>query len=172
MESRIFSAKTAEEAIESGLAELGISRDEAEIEILEEGKKKLFGSIPAQVKITPKEKPSDGMRPVKYLIYYIFFYSFTCKFPAYSSKTPSAAVTCHIVLCISSVIKEMLLLKIYNYFINNIIRKTIFQQSVFYFPARPVIILQNNKGLIKSLFIFSIRIQYSISLYRILRFCP
>ena len=67
MESRIFSAKTAEEAIESGLAELGISRDEAEIEILEEGKKKLFGSIPAQVKITPKEKPSDGMRAVKFL---------------------------------------------------------------------------------------------------------
>ena len=67
MESRIFSAKTAEEAIESGLTELGISRDEAEIEILEEGKKKLFGSIPAQVKITPKEKPSDGMRAVKFL---------------------------------------------------------------------------------------------------------
>lgn len=66
-ESKIFSAKTVEEAISAGLAEMGVAREDAEIEILEEGKKKLFGSVPAQVKITKKEKLSDGERAVGFL---------------------------------------------------------------------------------------------------------
>ena len=38
-----FTGKTSEEAIEEGLKELGLKREEADIRILEEGKKKLFG---------------------------------------------------------------------------------------------------------------------------------
>lgn len=68
MEKQIISSgKTVEEAIEKGLAELGIDRENADIEILEEGKKKLFGSIPAQVKITEKINQTDGERAVKFL---------------------------------------------------------------------------------------------------------
>lgn len=65
--SKIFSGKTVEEAVEAGLAEFGIAREDAEIEILEEGKKKLFGSIPAQVKITQIDKRTDGERAVGFL---------------------------------------------------------------------------------------------------------
>lgn len=63
----IFSGKTVEEAVEKGLSELGLSRDDAEIEILDEGKKKIFGSVPAQVKITEKIKQTDGERAVTFL---------------------------------------------------------------------------------------------------------
>lgn len=65
--NHIFSGKTVEEAVEKGLAELGIAREDAEIEVVEEGKKKLFGSVPAQVKITEKVKLSDGERAVAFL---------------------------------------------------------------------------------------------------------
>ncbi len=64
---KTFSGKTAEEAVEAGLKELGLTRDDVEIEVLEEGKKRLFGSIPAQVKLTVKEKLTDGQRAVKFL---------------------------------------------------------------------------------------------------------
>ena len=50
-----FTAKTVEEAIEEGLKELGLSRENADIRILEEGKKKLFGSVKARVEIAAKE---------------------------------------------------------------------------------------------------------------------
>ncbi len=70
-----FTAKTVEEAIEEGLKELGLSRENADIRILEEGKKKLFGSIPAKVEIgvpeaeTVEEKAeeTDGERAVAFL---------------------------------------------------------------------------------------------------------
>ena len=39
--------KTVEDAIQKGLAELNVEREAVEIRVLEEGKKKLFGSIPA-----------------------------------------------------------------------------------------------------------------------------
>lgn len=39
VKQQIFNGKTVEEAIETGLAALSVSRDQAEIEILEEGKK-------------------------------------------------------------------------------------------------------------------------------------
>ena len=64
---KIFSGKTVDEAVEAGLTELGISREEAEIEVLEEGKKRLFGSVPAQVKITVRPKLTDGERAVAFL---------------------------------------------------------------------------------------------------------
>lgn len=54
MEYKEFTGKTAEEAIEAGLNELGLSREEADIRILEEGKKKLFGYVKARVEIAPK----------------------------------------------------------------------------------------------------------------------
>ena len=55
MEFQEFTGKTVDEAVEKGLKELGISKQEAEIVILEEGKKKLFGSIKARVQIAKKE---------------------------------------------------------------------------------------------------------------------
>ena len=60
-----FQGKTVEEAIEAGLAEMGLTREQAEIAVLEQGTKKLFGSIPARVEIT--EKLTDGQRAVKFL---------------------------------------------------------------------------------------------------------
>lgn len=62
-----FTGKTVDEAVEAGLAEMGISREEAEIEILDEGKKKLFGSQPARVRLSRKETLTDGQRAVRFL---------------------------------------------------------------------------------------------------------
>ena len=49
-------AKTVEEAIEQGLAQLGLSRDEVDIEILKEGRKGVFGlgAEEALVRLTPR----------------------------------------------------------------------------------------------------------------------
>lgn len=46
-----FTGKTVEEAVEKGLQELGLTKDQADIRVLEEGKKKLFGSVKARVEI-------------------------------------------------------------------------------------------------------------------------
>lgn len=62
-----FQGKTVEEAIELGLKELGIARDDAEITVVDQGKKKLFGSVPARVEIVPAVKLTDGERAVKFL---------------------------------------------------------------------------------------------------------
>ena len=68
MRQETFTGKTVEEATEQGLAAMGLTAEEAEIEVIEEGKKKLIGkSVPAQVRITEKEKLSDGARAVKFL---------------------------------------------------------------------------------------------------------
>ena len=63
-EFKEFTAKTAEEAIEEGLKELGLTKETAQIRILEEGKKKLFGTVKARVEIAPlcandKEKKEE-----------------------------------------------------------------------------------------------------------------
>ncbi len=50
-----FTGKTVEEAVEKGLSELGLTAEQADIRILEEGKKKLFGSVKARVEIAAKE---------------------------------------------------------------------------------------------------------------------
>ena len=50
-----FTGKTVDEAIENGLKELNVSRENVEIRVLEEGKKKLFGSVKARVEIAVKE---------------------------------------------------------------------------------------------------------------------
>ena len=49
-----FTGKTVEEAVEKGLKELGLTAEEADIRVLEEGKKKLFGAVKARVEIAPK----------------------------------------------------------------------------------------------------------------------
>lgn len=49
-----FVGRTVEEAIEEGLKTLGLTEEEADIRILEEGKKKLFSSVKARVEIAPK----------------------------------------------------------------------------------------------------------------------
>ncbi len=77
-----FTAKTVDEAIEKGLKELGLTADQADIRVLEEGKKKLFGSVKACVEIAPlqnktcavcedkaccENSKSDGARAVTFL---------------------------------------------------------------------------------------------------------
>lgn len=53
---REYTGKTVEEAISKGLKELGTTEEDAEIVVLEEPKKKLFGSTKARVQITVSEK--------------------------------------------------------------------------------------------------------------------
>lgn len=68
MEKKIFSGKTVEEAIEKGLAEWNLTREEVEIDIISQGEKKLFRSIPAEVALTVKKQATDGERAVKFLV--------------------------------------------------------------------------------------------------------
>lgn len=78
--SHNFTGKTVDEAIEAGLKELGLTRGDVEVEVLEEGKVRRIGkSVAAEVKITVKETenvPSpaasgeatgDGARAVAFL---------------------------------------------------------------------------------------------------------
>ena len=62
-----FQGKTVDEAIENGLKTLGVAREDVEIVVLDAGRKKLFGSIPAKVELTVREKLTDGERAVKFL---------------------------------------------------------------------------------------------------------
>ncbi|MBQ7323662.1 MAG: protein jag [Clostridia bacterium] len=50
-----FTGKTVEEAVEKGLQELGLTAEQADVRVLEEGRKKLFGWIKARVEIAEKE---------------------------------------------------------------------------------------------------------------------
>lgn len=55
------SGKTIDEAIEAALAELGVGRENVEIEVLEEGNKGIFGIIGvrlARVRLTVKDDPA------------------------------------------------------------------------------------------------------------------
>ena len=56
-----FTGKTVNEAIENGLKELGITAEQADVRVLEEGKKKLFGSIKARVEIAVKETAEEPL---------------------------------------------------------------------------------------------------------------
>lgn len=62
-----YYGKTVEEAIESGLKELGLDRENAEIKVIEDAKKGFLGinSKKAEVEVTPKK--SDGERSVEFL---------------------------------------------------------------------------------------------------------
>ncbi|MBT2756472.1 protein jag [Mesobacillus foraminis] len=60
--------QTVEEAVKSALAQLNTSKDRADIEVMDEGKKGIFGifgSRPATVKVTVKADPFE--EAVKYL---------------------------------------------------------------------------------------------------------
>ena len=50
-----FTGRTVDEAVEKGLKELGLTKDQVEVRVLEEGKRKLFGSIKARVELGVKE---------------------------------------------------------------------------------------------------------------------
>ena len=63
----IFTGKTVEEAVKTGLETLGLQEEDVEVEVLDEGKKRLIGSKPAQVKLTVREKRTDGERAVAFL---------------------------------------------------------------------------------------------------------
>lgn len=67
MDNLEFTGKTVEEAVENGLKELGLTQNEVEVTVLDEGKKKLFGSQPARVLLTQREKKTDGARAVEFL---------------------------------------------------------------------------------------------------------
>lgn len=60
-----FTGKTVEEATAEGLKTLGLAREDAEVTVLEEGKKGLFKSVKAKVKISRKQ--TDGERAVSFL---------------------------------------------------------------------------------------------------------
>lgn len=64
-ETNVFTGKSVDSAIQEGLAALGLTLEEANVEVLEEGKKKLFGSVKARVKITKKQ--SDAQRAVNFV---------------------------------------------------------------------------------------------------------
>ncbi len=65
----IFQGKTVEEAIELGLKEMGLTRENAVIRELEQGKKGIFGigAVPAKVEIEEAVKLTDGQRAVQFL---------------------------------------------------------------------------------------------------------
>ncbi len=63
----IFTGKTVEEAVGAGLEALACRKEDVEVEVLDEGKKGLLRSKPAQVRLTLKEKNSDGERAVVFL---------------------------------------------------------------------------------------------------------
>lgn len=64
-EKNIFLGKTLEEAINNALLALALPREEVEITVLEEGKKKLFGST--KWKISATEKKPDGARAAEFI---------------------------------------------------------------------------------------------------------
>ncbi|MDE6373110.1 MAG: Jag N-terminal domain-containing protein, partial [Clostridia bacterium] len=53
-EANVYSGKTVEEAIECGLAALGATREQVEITVLDEGKKKLLGAVKARGRIVKR----------------------------------------------------------------------------------------------------------------------
>ncbi len=61
----VYTGKSVDEAILEGLIALCITRDEAEIEVIEEGRKKLFGAVKAKVRVTKKR--SDGERAAEFI---------------------------------------------------------------------------------------------------------
>ena len=68
MESIEVYGKTIEEAVESGIAQLGVTREEVEIEVLEEPTTKgiIFKKV-TQAKVKLTKKPSDAQRAVQFL---------------------------------------------------------------------------------------------------------
>lgn len=55
MQELIATGKTVDDAVASACAQLGLSRDAVNVEVLELPKKKLFGSVPAKVRVTERD---------------------------------------------------------------------------------------------------------------------
>lgn len=64
-EKKVYTGKTVEEAIALGLTDMGLTEETADIVVLEEGKKKLIGSVKAKVEIS--KKLSDAERCVEFI---------------------------------------------------------------------------------------------------------
>ena len=64
-EEKVFYGKTYEEAVNNALLELALPREDVEITVLEEGKKKIFGSTKWKVQVV--EKKSDGIRAAQFI---------------------------------------------------------------------------------------------------------
>lgn len=64
-QENVFTGRSADEAIEEGLKVLGIAKEDAEIVVLDEGRKKLFGAVKARVKVT-KRRP-DAKRAADFI---------------------------------------------------------------------------------------------------------
>lgn len=63
-ESLDVNAKTVEEAIDQGLKQLNLTRDQVEIEVINEGKRGIFGigAEDAVVRLTPKPQPVENLQ--------------------------------------------------------------------------------------------------------------
>ena len=62
-----FTGKTVEEAIEEGLKTMGLAREEAEVTVLEEGKKGGLFSKGVKARVKIGKKMSDGERAAQFL---------------------------------------------------------------------------------------------------------
>lgn len=65
MQATEKTAKTVEEAVELAITEMGITREEAEIEVLDQPSKGLLGILgtrPARVRVSPKDSPARRAR--------------------------------------------------------------------------------------------------------------
>ncbi len=70
MESKVFTAKTVEDAVTDALKEFRVLRDEVEIEILAEPKSGLFGLLgtkDAAIRVTKIDKPSKNVTAIEFL---------------------------------------------------------------------------------------------------------
>ena len=63
----IFTGKTVEEAVETALASLGIKKEDAQITVLDEGKKGIFGIGGSKAKVKVETRATDGERAVKFI---------------------------------------------------------------------------------------------------------
>lgn len=64
-EEKVYQGKTLEEAINNALLDLALTREDVDITVIEEGRKKLFGSIKWKIKVT--EKKTDGARAAQFI---------------------------------------------------------------------------------------------------------
>lgn len=65
--NNIFTGKTVDEAVEGALAVLGIEREEAEITVIDEGKKGLFGIGGTKAKVKVEKRATDGQRAARFI---------------------------------------------------------------------------------------------------------
>ena len=63
----IFPGKTVEEAVETALATLGIKKEDAQITVVDEGKKGIFGIGGSKAKVKVEKRATDGERAVKFI---------------------------------------------------------------------------------------------------------